>query len=78
MFGAKDALSADDFFAAEFVVLTPSLSRLGNISRQIDAQTRQRHIGLVTKSMWSVLTTVATTAWSASYPVPWRRKWHPV
>lgn len=44
LLSARDALSADDFFAAEFVVLTPSLRRLGNISREIDAQTRQRHI----------------------------------
>lgn len=59
--GGRDEITTEDFFTTEFVVLAASLRRLGNISREIDAQNRTRRITLVTKSMWSVLMTIATT-----------------
>lgn len=59
--GGREEITTEDFFAAEFVVLTASLRRLANISRELDAQNRDRRLTLATKSMWSVLMTVATT-----------------
>ncbi|GAB5511042.1 MAG: LysR family transcriptional regulator [Hyphomicrobiales bacterium] len=59
--GGRDEITIEDFFDSEFVVLAASLRRLGNISREIDAQNRTRRITLVTKSMWSILMTVATS-----------------
>jgi DNA-binding transcriptional LysR family regulator len=59
--GSRDEITTEDFFGMEFVVLAASLRRLGNISREIDAQNRTRRITLVTKGMWSILMTVATS-----------------
>eukprot|EP00752_Nemacystus_decipiens_P019389 g17445.t1 len=61
LLGERTEVTVDDFFGVEFVILAASLRRLGNLSRELDALNRNRRVTLVTKSMWSVLMTIATS-----------------